>query len=102
MEKMTRDEIRKGQLEIWAGHIERQRQSGKTIKGYCTEAGLKVWQFCYWRKAIEPKSQGTGFMEVKIRAGGGIAVEVAGCRILVEAGFDPALLREVMAAVRAA
>lgn len=102
MEKMTRDEIRKGQLEIWEGHIERQRQSGKTIKGFCNEAGLKVWQFCYWRKAIEPKSEGTGFMEVKVQTGGGIAVEVAGCRILVEAGFDPALLREVMAAVRAA
>ena len=102
MEKTTRDEVRQRQREIWAGHIEQQRQSGKTIKGFCDAAGLKVWQFCYWRKAIEPISQRSGFMEVKVRTGGGISVEVAGCRILVEAGFDPLLLREVMAAVRAA
>lgn len=90
MEKMTRDEVRKAQRELWAGHIERQQQSGKTIKGYCTEAGLKVWQFCYWRKAIEPKSQGTGFMEVKVRCGGGITVEVAGWqREHVRIGVSP-------------
>lgn len=42
-------------------------------------------------------------MEVKVKSGGGVAIEVKGCRIEVERGFDPELLRQgVAAAMRAA
>lgn len=103
MEGMTRQETREAQKAIWTGHIERQRQSGKGIKVFCEEAGLKVWQFAYWRGVLNRKAVGgAGFVEVKVRGGSGLAVEIGGCRIHVGAGFDPDLLRQVLAVVRLA
>lgn len=102
MDKMTREQEREAQKAIWAGHIERQRQSGKGIKVFCEEAGLKVWQFSYWRGVIHPKVDQAGFVEVRIKPGSGISIEVQGCRIRIERGFDAELLRQVVAAMRAA
>jgi hypothetical protein len=102
MDKTAREQEREAQRAIWAGHIERQRQSGKGVKAFCEEAGLKVWQFSYWRGVIHPKTEQRGFVEVRLKPGGGIAIEVQGCRICIERGFDAELLRQVVAALRAA
>ena len=103
MEKTVRDQEREALRAIWAGHIDRQRQSGKGVKAFCTDEGLKVWQFSYWRGVIHPaKTEPKGFVEVNVKSGGGVAIEVNGCRIEVERGFDPELLRQVVAAMRAA
>jgi hypothetical protein len=103
MEKTVRDQEREANRTIWAGHIERQRQSGKGVKAFCEEEGLKVWQFSYWRGVIHPaKTEPKGFVEVRVKSGGRVAIEVKGCRIEVERGFDPELLRQVVAAMRAA
>ena len=95
MEKTVREE----QRAIWAGHVERQRQS---IKGFCQDVGLKVWQFHYWSGVLRPKAEMSGFVEVRMKGGGGIIIEAAGCRVHVERGFDAKLLRQVVAALRAA
>ena len=102
MDKTRREQEREAQKASWAGHVERQRQSGKSIKAFCVEAGLKVWQFCYWRGVLEPKTVNSGFVEVKVKGGSAVTIEVGGCRIGVERGFDAELLRQVVAAVRAA
>ena len=96
-------EEREAQRAIWVGRIEKQQRSGKSVKAFCTEEGLKVWQFSYWRSVIHPaKTEPKGFVEVKVKSGGGVAIEVKGCRIEVERGFDPELLRQVVATLRAA
>jgi len=103
MDKTVREQEREALRAIWAGRIEKQRQSGKGVKAFCTEEGLKVWQFSYWRGVIHSaKTEPKGFVEVKMKSGGGVAIEVQGCRIEVERGFDPELLRQVVAAMRAA
>ena len=103
MDKTVREQEREANRAIWAGHIDRQRQSGKGVKAFCTEEGLKVWQFSYWRGVIHPaKTEPKGFVEVNVKSGGGVAIEVKGCRIEVERGFDAELLRQVVAAMRAA
>lgn len=103
MEKTVREQERETNRAIWSGHIDRQRQSGKGVKAFCTEEGLKVWQFSYWRGVIHPaKKEPKGFVEVNVKSGGGVAIEVNGCRIEVERGFDPELLRQVVVAMRAA
>ena len=103
MEKTVREQEREALRAIWAGRIEKQRQSGKGVKAFCTEEGLKVWQFSYWRGVIHPtKTEPKGFVEVRVKSGGRVAIEVKGCRIEVERGFDPELLRQVVAAMRAA
>ena len=103
MDKTVREQEREANRAIWASHIERQRQSGKSVKAFCAEEGLKVWQFSYWRGVIHPtKTEPKGFVEVKVKCGGGVVVEVNGCRIEVERGFDPELLRQVVGTLRAA
>lgn len=87
--------------EAWRGHLERQARSGKTVVVYCTEQGLKPWQFWYWRKALQPKTPAAGgFVELSSLSGTGMVLEVSGCRIPVARGFDPELLRQVVAALR--
>ena len=101
MEKTGREEQREAQRAIWATHVEQQRRSGKSIKGFCQDVGLKVWQFHYWSGVLRPKAEAPGFVEVRMKGGGGVTVETAGCRVHVERGFDAELLRQVVAALRA-
>jgi hypothetical protein len=86
---------------VWRERLERQAQSGKTVVAYCTEEGLKPWQFWYWRKALQPKAPAVGgFVELCSRSTAGVVLELAGCRITVARGFDPELLRQVVTALR--
>jgi hypothetical protein len=101
MEKMGWEEQRAAQRAIWAAHVEQQRRSGKSIKGFCQDVGLKVWQFHYWSGVLRPKAEVSGFVEVRMK-GGGVTIETAGCRVHVERGFDAELLRQVVTALRAA
>lgn len=82
----------------WRGHVEGQSRSGLSLKAYCAEHGLKVWQWHYWRKALQGP-QG-GFVELA-GVGGGLTLECAGCRIALGRGFDCELLRQVLAVLRA-
>ncbi len=85
----------------WREHLERQVQSGKGVGAYCAEQGLKPWQFWYWRKALQQKTPAAvGFVELCRVPAAGVVVELAACRITVGRGFDPELLRQVVAALR--
>jgi len=97
----TSDNRQEERRRGWREHLERQAQSGKTVMVYCTEQGLKPWQFWYWRKALQPKApMAGGFVELCTGATAGVVLEMAGCRITVARGFDPDLLRQVVSALR--
>lgn len=63
---------------------------------------MKVWQFHYWNGVLRPKAEASGFVEVRMKGDGGVSIEAAGFRVRVERGFDADLLRQVVAALRAA
>jgi len=87
--------------QVWREHLARHAQSGQTVRAYCAEQGVKPWQFWYWRKALDPKTpEASGFVELGGLSTAGVVVELAGCRIAVARGFDAALLRQVVAALR--
>ena len=86
--------------QLWRGHLDRQSRSGKTIKAYCAENGVKPWNFFYWRKALAPKEVEGGFLELATGPRAGMTLAIGGCTIGVERGFDPTLLREIVAALR--
>ena len=92
---------RERRREQWRGHLERHSQSGKTVRAYCAEEGLKPWQFWYWRKALIPQEAQGGFIQLTERPAASVTLVIGGCRLGIERGFDPALLREVVAALRA-
>ena len=96
--ELTRDERR----ALWHAHVEAQRHSGQSVKAYCAQHGLKAWQWFYWRKALAPPpSAAGGFVEVAAVVAGTILIECGGCRMEVRPGFDAALLRQVVATLRA-
>jgi hypothetical protein len=97
----TNEDLREERREQWRGHVDRQGPSGKTVRAYCAEHGLKPWQFWYWRKALAPKEAEGGFVQLASGPAVGVTLIIGGCRLGIERGFDPALLREVVAALRA-
>ena len=88
----------------WREHLERQPASGKNVKAYCAEKGLKPWQFFYWRNALHPKLASTaGFVELRqAETRSRMQIEVGGARIGVDRGFDAETLRQVIRALRTA
>ena len=101
MDTQTKSEgEREQRREEWRGHLARHSQSGKTVRAYCTEHGLKPWQFWYWRKALAPKKSEGGFVQLASVPATGVTLVIGDYRLGIEGGFDPALLREVAAALR--
>ena len=89
---------------LWEKRIQERRQSGKSIREYCAEHGIKEWQYYKWRRKLNPAAGlARGFVELKARASiRRIIVEVGGCRIEVERGFDAATFKELVSALRTA
>jgi len=94
----------------WIGLISEQSQSGETVEAFCRERSLTTSQFYTWRKRLRG-SAAERFLEVQVAKPaaspapsrrGAIEVRLAeGLCVLVEPGFDPDHLREVVAALEA-
>ncbi len=89
---------REDRLAWWRGHVEGQARSGQSVKAYCVGHGLKSWQWSYWRKALQGPHG--GFVELE-PASGGLRLECGGCQLTLARGFDPEVLRQVVAVLRA-
>jgi hypothetical protein len=98
MDKVATAVGREERRAWWRVHVEGQARSGVSVKAYCAEHGLKTWQWHYWRKALARPAG--GFVELHA-ASGPLTLECAGCRIAVSRGFDPELLHQVLAVLRA-
>ena len=94
----------------WIGLISEQSQSGETVEAFCRERSLTTSQFYTWRKRLRG-SAAERFLEVQVAKPaarpapsrrGAIEIRLAeGLCVLVEPGFDPDHLREVVAALEA-
>ena len=95
----------------WQELVKEQQQSGQTARAWCIAEGINYRAFlCHARKQISGQSEETadeipsGWAQAKSPETEPIPcvlrIEVGGCRIEVEQGFDPALLAEVCAALR--
>jgi hypothetical protein len=90
----------------WAGHLERQAQSGESISAYCSANGLKSWQFHYYQRALrksQPETQvEPGFDPLLPCGAGSLCLEVGGCRLVIGRPIDTELLRQVVAILKSA
>ena len=89
--------------QFWRELIERQQQSGRSIRAFCDSEGVSQPSFFSWRKRlrsenVQPRSR---FLPVQIdladsmtRAGRIEIVLEGGQRIGVEPGFDGQTLRD--------
>lgn len=91
---------------IWSERITAYQASGQTMKAWCGEQNLTVLQLKYWLYKAQRQTQAcstTTFHPVTVASPSGITeclhVQVGVARIEVRPGFEPELLRDVVAAL---
>ncbi|MGG4345112.1 IS66 family insertion sequence element accessory protein TnpA [Paenibacillus lautus] len=93
--------------EIWENRIAAYQESGQTMKAWCAEQNLTVHQLKYWlskaQRQHSPAATSTTFRAVAVTApeaeSASLWVKVGSARIAVRPGFEPQLLRDVVAAL---
>lgn len=84
----------------WAGLIKQWRNSGRTMRTWCSEREVSYTQLCRWRRRLEAERVAAPLTLIPVvstatrnalvvRLPGGVGIEVEG-------GFDPALLAAVV------
>ena len=84
--------------------VSRWHASGESVAAYCARHGMSEESLRRWRKEAERGSSTAPpkFLRVEMvrrPAQAGLTLEVGSARVRVEAGFDAALLRDVVSAL---
>lgn len=104
-------------LSQWAETMKAFRASGKTIRAFCEEAGIRRHAFFYWQRKLRGlactelarmDAQGivpSGWLQLPSQgtmttAASQLTVEVSGCRIAVNSETNPELLLAVCRTLR--
>lgn len=81
---------------LWRSRIENWKVSGKNGHKWARENNFHYTTFIYWRDKFGKPQKKTSpvFVELKDRPlkKSGVEVEISGCIIRVQQGFDPSLL----------
>jgi len=91
-----------GETPDWSVRLSAWRASGKSGLAWCRDNGISYDRFKYWQKKLRQSwQQGkTGqFVPLKVSSSP-LRIECNGVYLHVSSGFDPALLREVVSALR--
>ena len=103
MEKRTEN-----REEYWSERVAAQERSGLSVKQFCEQQQLIEQSFYVWRKRLRNQQSlrfalvETGMARPQIPAESSLElVLTTGERLRISAGFDPSLLRQVLAALRA-
>jgi hypothetical protein len=91
--------------EVWTKRITAYQTSGQTMKAWCAEQELTVHQLKYWLYKDQKQTQTgtTTFRPVTVNRHSAptkaLQIQVGMARIEVRPGFEPGLLRDVVAAL---
>jgi hypothetical protein len=92
----------------WLELVSEQRQSGQSVAAFCSERGLRAWQFYEWKKRLR-ESEAARFVEVQLATPAepvrpavtrGNAIEIRlreGRSLVVNPGFEASHLRALLA-----
>ena len=87
----------------WRSLLEQQGASGLSIRGWCAREGVGYAAFIYWRRRLGLPVKAEPLTLIRVTAGeapgSGLWLTVGGVRIEVKAGFDAALLKQVVSAL---
>jgi hypothetical protein len=89
----------------WTEKLSDWRRSGLSMAAWCRQNDEGYYRFLYWRKRLQPKqSEGPGrFVELPVgRNRSPLCLECNGIYLHLDQGFDPGLLREVLAVLKKA
>ena len=96
----------------WRGLVSEQAQSGQSAAKFCSDRGLRVWQFYEWKKRLR-SSAAAPFIAVAVASteaasaqpGPMSGIEIRhrrGWSLMVEPGFDASHLRRLLAVLEMA
>jgi len=99
--------------QVWMARITAYKNSGQTMKAWCSAQGVTLDQLKYWLRQMKSRSAEAvaqtpaAFVPLTLTesadlpANSALYLHVGAVRIVVNVGFDPGLLREVVTALRA-
>ncbi len=105
---MSSKEIRH---QTWIARVTAYKQSGQTMKVWCSEQGVTLDQLKYWLRKFKSEVGGSGspappsFVPLvceeasRSPSSASLRLHVGNVHIEVSVGFDPGLLRDVVAAL---
>ena len=86
------------QQQYWTDKIAAWRESGLSIAAWCRQHDEIYCRFLYWRRQLESQREGR-FVELTVQPVG-LRLSCNGMTLQLERGFDPDLLRDVLAVVK--
>jgi hypothetical protein len=100
--------MREDRREYWTKVIAEQEAAGQTVKAFCGERGLSLYNFYFWRRQLRQTESAPQFALVRTKAAppataGAPPLELVfatGERLRIGKGVDAATLRLTLAAIR--
>ena len=88
----------------WTEKLSDWRRSGLSMAAWCRQNDEGYYRFLYWRKRLQPKEpESPGkFVELSVGRNQALRLECNGIYLHLDHGFDPGLLREVLAVLKKA
>lgn len=109
MNTQTRTSDKEQKRRYWRHHLKAWQKSGMNQSAYCRAHGLKPYQMSYWKSRLAESEQRISFVPLqlpsnlpvpvnqtalKLHTPNGFVIDVAG-------NFDPHVLRQLIATIKA-
>lgn len=93
------------QKKFWRHHIQAWQGSGLSQRAYCQKNNLKEYRFSHWKRRLSTDAGTTRFVPVPLPTRLPVPIKHRvfhvwtpnGFRVDVEEGFDPGLLKKLLA-----
>jgi len=85
--------------EFWESVLLEYHHCHGTVKSFCEDYGIAVWQFYYWKKRLSSKAEcSRAFSEVKLSESHspGIRLVAGSIEICLDRDFDADFLKKVL------
>ncbi|MFB5764158.1 IS66 family insertion sequence element accessory protein TnpA, partial [Paenibacillus medicaginis] len=98
--------------QAWIARVADYKASGQTMKAWCATQGVTLNQLKYWLRTLKSRPVSTSespasFIPLALRetarteVAPSLSLQIGGVRLEVRPGFDPQLLRSIVAALEA-
>jgi hypothetical protein len=92
-------------VRYWTELVSEQKQSGLSVQDFCRERQISIHSYRGWRTRLnkEPSPSGewlTLKSQSRTSAETAITIRIGAAHIDVSTGFDPQLLRDIVAALQ--
>jgi len=101
-------QTRSARRKFWKQHIQSWQSSGLSQTAYCRQNSLKQHQLAYWKKQLTEPLAGVSFVQLPLSTNLPAVINRSkvslytcnGFRIDIGTGFDPTMLKQLIATVQ--